>query len=48
MRRTGRKTFLLIMAAMVWFPVIALGEMEIRYTDDGVKIEADDRWIKLG
>ena len=48
MRRTGRKSFLLVIAAMVWFPLIAFGEMDIRYTDDGFKIEADDRWIKLG
>lgn len=48
MRSLGRNTCLLIIAASVWFPVIATGEMEIRYTEDGVKIEAEDRWMKLG
>jgi hypothetical protein len=28
--------------------MIAFGEMGIHHTNDGIKIEADDHWIKIG
>ena len=33
---------------MIFFPGIAFGEMDIRYTDDGFKIKTNDHWIKIG
>jgi phosphate-selective porin OprO and OprP len=48
MRETIRKTILLIITGILMFPAIAIGEMDIRHTDDGIKIETDDHWIKIG
>ncbi len=39
---------LLIIAGMIFFPVVASGEIDVRYTDDGFKIANDDQWIKIG
>jgi phosphate-selective porin OprO and OprP len=48
MKKTISRITLLIIAGMILFPVAAFGEMDIRYTDDGLKIKTDDKWIKFG
>ena len=48
MKKTISEITLLIIACIMLFPVLALGEMDIRYTDDGFKIIKDEKWIKFG
>ena len=48
MKKTILKTTLLIIASIILFPVLAIGKMDIRYTDDGFKIQVNDQWIKIG
>lgn len=48
MLKTEQKPVLLIVALVFFFPMMAIGEVGIRHTDDGFKIEADDHWIKIG
>ncbi len=47
MRLNVSKITLLIIAGIILFPAAAFGEMDIRYTDDGFKIAANDQWIKF-
>jgi phosphate-selective porin OprO/OprP len=46
--KTELKTVLLIVILVFFFPFMAIGEVGIRHTDDGFKIEADDHWMKIG
>jgi phosphate-selective porin OprO/OprP len=46
-KKVGPKIFL-ILAGFLFFPMIAAGEMGIRHTDDGMKIETDGHWLKIG
>ena len=48
MKKTISKITLLIIVGIILFPVLAIGEMDIRYTDDGFKIQTNDQWIKIG
>ena len=48
MKRLLPQTSLLIMAGIIMFPVLAFGEMDIRYTEDGFKIINNDQWINIG
>jgi phosphate-selective porin OprO/OprP len=48
MKKTISRIALLIIVGMLLFPVLAIGEMDIRYTDDGFKIIKHDQWIQLG
>ncbi len=48
MRIPASRITWLIIAGIILFPVLAIGEMDIRYTDDGFKIKTDDKWIKIG
>ncbi|MDA3895823.1 MAG: porin, partial [Desulfobacteraceae bacterium] len=48
MKKTNSRITLLIIVGIILFPVIAFGDMDIRYTDDGFKIQKNDQWIKMG
>ncbi len=48
MKKTVSKITLLIIAGIFLFPMISLGEMDIRYTDDSLKIKTNAQWIKIG
>ena len=48
MKQSLTQTILLIMAGILLFPVLAFGGIDIRYTDDGLKIINNDQWIKIG
>jgi phosphate-selective porin OprO/OprP len=48
MMKTTPKSVLMVMAWILFFPMIAIGEMGIRHTDDGIKIASDDHWMKIG
>lgn len=48
MKKKVSRIPLLIITGMILFPVLAFGEMDIRYTDDGFKIKTDDKWITFG
>ena len=37
-----------IMASIILFPVLAFGEIDVCYTDDGFKLINNDQWIKIG
>lgn len=38
----------MIIAGIFLFPMISLGEMDIPYTDDSLKIKTNAQWIKIG
>jgi phosphate-selective porin OprO/OprP len=48
MEKTVSGIIVLIIAVMILFPMAAIGEIDIRYTDDGFKIIKNDQWILIG
>jgi phosphate-selective porin OprO/OprP len=48
MKKTVSKITFLIIAAMIIFPALTFGKLDISYTDDGFKVTTNDQWIQFG
>ena len=46
-KKIRTQTAFLLMAGIILFPVIAFGEMDIRYTEDGFKIVNNNQRLKV-